>query len=78
MIKDAQFNKFIKYKKYVDVFDFASIECKIALISAIALAGVSYFSTRNNTLENINIEIKKEAKRKGEILEELSYGFTEG
>ena len=57
MIKDAQFNKFIKYKKYVDVFDFASIECKIALISAIALAGVSYFSTRNNTLENINILI---------------------
>lgn len=36
------------------------------------------FRSALSTLERINIEIKKEAKRKGEILEELSYGFTEG
>lgn len=36
------------------------------------------FGSALSTLERINIEIKKEAKRKGEILEELSYGFTEG
>lgn len=32
MVKDAQFNKFIKYKKYKDIYDFNAIECKIALI----------------------------------------------
>lgn len=57
MVKDAQFNKFIKYKKYKDIYDFNAIECKIALICSVALAGVSYLAIKDNTLENINILI---------------------
>ncbi len=50
----------------------------IQLILLRKLVDSEDFGSALNTLENINIEIKKEAKRKGEILEELSYGFTEG
>lgn len=49
----------------------------IQLILLRKLVDSEDFGSALNTLENINIEIKKEAKRKGEILEELSYGFTE-
>ena len=75
MINDAQFKKFVTYKKYVDVFDFKTIECKAALFGALALTAISYFSALDNTLENVNMLISALTKDVGVAL--ISFlGFT--
>ena len=36
-VKDTSFRKIIEYKKYKDLYDFSSLECRISLISMIIL-----------------------------------------
>lgn len=61
MIKNnnSSFMKLFKLKKYKDLFDFKSLECKIALVSAIIIDILCYIGTQFTTTDNIMAECIK-------------------
>lgn len=52
-IKDSSFKKVIQYKKYKDIYDFSSIECRIALLFMIIINIVFYLSVKYQDSEYI-------------------------
>lgn len=54
MIKDSALKKTIEYKKWRDLFDIHSVECKVAIVGALAIVYFLNFSINNNDIENIN------------------------
>lgn len=52
-IKDTSFHKIIEYKKYKDLYDFSSLECRISLISMILLNIIFFVSIKFQNTDEI-------------------------
>ena len=53
-IEDSSFNKIKKYRKYKDIYDFSSVECRVAIWAMIILDAIYVYSTRINEID-INV-----------------------
>ncbi len=52
-IVDSSFKKIVEYKKYKDLYDFSSIECRIALFTMIVLDLLFFISIRKDGVDTI-------------------------
>lgn len=45
-IEDSSFNKIKEYKKYKDIYDFSTVECRVALLAMIILDAIYVYCTK--------------------------------
>lgn len=50
-VADSSFKKIIEYKKYKDLYDFTSIECRVALLTMIILDAIFLLSIKEVTVD---------------------------